>query len=1013
MAQFGRLDCEQPNTNYSIRLEGSVWWANPAQGRVVLRDATGAEELEMDLKGRSVRFGQQVRLEGTKTIVRRGAAFRIGTRGALVENDGTHRTTERFGAAYLLPGRHPFHIDWFNGSGKPGLEVAYQGPELNRQKIPDSALFRYEIDPASGASNMVKGVAYRCYEGAWETLPDFQKLTPTATGTALNFNLKGVRTRDRNVGIQFAGYLEVAREGLYTFYLKSAAGSRLFLGEPAMRLTVLDETGFAAPSPAGLIQSASGQAGAWAAAEGRVTQVREDAGGFEMELPAGAGSLEVELGEALPSASTSLLNRWIRAAGFCRKVFTVGGQTQVSTLLVPSGKEIALIETPSDAQTNAENGIQAALTTSDAVRRMKPSQAQGEYPFRIQGVVTCVQDDQPAFAIQDSTGGLVVIDVSTPRLGLPQTGEFLEIEGVTDHGTAKARRIRHLGAGQLPEPLHPGWDQFLSGSLDSQWVEISGLVESSINRSNGWSRLSLRIGGGVLKLDLRRAGTEPGPPERYVNAAVRLRGCLFADWQQGSLRLKVGQFRMYAAQVRVDQPAPADLFSIPTQSTASLTHFDPALDTTHRVKVSGQIVYVRGSDYFLMDGTNGLRFLATEPLGLEAGDRVEAVGFPELSGAAPVLRAAVARKIGHAALPEPARVPIDDLNNLVHDSTLVRVEGVLTSRRGGIRTQVFEIQAGPRRFLARLNSGDDAVRSLRPGSRLELVGVYCAQGGYSALGEDVLPVDLLINSPADIRVLATPPWWTLRKLLVIVGLLAFTLAGMLLWITELHRKVEQRTAELGEQIRQRQRLEHQREMEQERARIAQDLHDELGSDITEIGMLAARAKSLSGSDEERNHYLDQAGGKARQMVAALEEIVWAMNPGHDSVASLVRYFSFYADRFLGLAQIAWQLEAPTAPADYALDARLRHQLFLAFKEALANVVHHSGATEVRVSILVEQGELRLAVADNGRGLPRTGRTENMDGIANMKARIEKLGGSFEIAGQDGQGTTVRFRLPAR
>ena len=76
-------------------------------------------------------------------------------------------------------------------------------------------------------------------------------------------------------------------------------------------------------------------------------------------------------------------------------------------------------------------------------------------------------------------------------------------------------------------------------------------------------------------------------------------------------------------------------------------------------------------------------------------------------------------------------------------------------------------------------------------------------------------------------------------------------------------------------------------------------------------------------------------------------------------------------------------------------------------------MHHSGATEVRLSIQVEQGELRLAIADNGRGLPRTGRTENMDGIANMKARVEKLGGRFEIAGENGHGTTVRFCLPSR
>ncbi len=88
-------------------------------------------------------------------------------------------------------------------------------------------------------------------------------------------------------------------------------------------------------------------------------------------------------------------------------------------------------------------------------------------------------------------------------------------------------------------------------------------------------------------------------------------------------------------------------------------------------------------------------------------------------------------------------------------------------------------------------------------------------------------------------------------------------------------------------------------MEQERARIAQDLHDELGSGLTEISMLGARARSASAPVEKRGRYLEQMGEKARQMVTALDEIVWAMNPTHDSLASMVSYFSLYADRFLG------------------------------------------------------------------------------------------------------------------
>jgi signal transduction histidine kinase len=200
-------------------------------------------------------------------------------------------------------------------------------------------------------------------------------------------------------------------------------------------------------------------------------------------------------------------------------------------------------------------------------------------------------------------------------------------------------------------------------------------------------------------------------------------------------------------------------------------------------------------------------------------------------------------------------------------------------------------------------------------------------------------------------------------------------------------------------------------MEQERARIAQDLHDELGSDIATISMLATRAKFGSASEEKRGQYLDQVRGKTREMVAALDEIVWAMNPVHDSLTSLVNYFGRYADRFLGLANIAWRFENPNGSTDRALDSRQRHQLFLAFKEALTNVVRHSGATEVCITVQAAPKELWLTIIDNGGGRLPTERSEGMTGIDNMRIRIEKLGGRFAVEGKPGQGTSVRFCLP--
>jgi len=221
-----------------------------------------------------------------------------------------------------------------------------------------------------------------------------------------------------------------------------------------------------------------------------------------------------------------------------------------------------------------------------------------------------------------------------------------------------------------------------------------------------------------------------------------------------------------------------------------------------------------------------------------------------------------------------------------------------------------------------------------------------------------------------------------------------------------------RTVELGRQIQERQRIEQQRAMEQERARVAQDLHDELGSSLTEISMLAVRARAVAVTEERRVSYLEQIGGRARDIVTVLDEIVWAMNPRHDSMSSLVSYFCLYADRFLGLAGIAWQLETTDMARDFAVDSRCRHQLFLAFKEALTNVVRHAQATEVTLRFGLAAGEVILSIADNGRGLPAGERTETMDGVANMRARVEKLGGRFELASPPGGGTTLCFQVPA-
>jgi signal transduction histidine kinase len=1014
IAQLRQLASENPSQSYTLQLEGNVWWARPAQGRLVLQDASDAAELEMDLLGQPVAPKQRVRIEGDGTIIKTGGRYRLGAMGAVVDNDGIHSMVERSGAVYLRAGLQPLRVDWFNGTDKYGLQIDYEGPGLRRGPISESMLRRPQVDVETGRTNLVNGLDLRAYEGNWETLPDFDKLNPIHFGTSSNFSLQAINQYE-HTGLRFTGFLDIARDGLYAFHVTSDDGSMLFVGRPTIRVKICGPGVIPEASPLRIGQPlAEANACMWAELQGKVISVRADDGsGIELKLDAGGSTLKVEVVDATGLSPAWLTGRTIRAKGCCQTGHTSDGYAIPSVLLTTGAADIQdLGDSAESGRLTDSHSAQATLTTAQEVHTLKRSEALKGYPARIRGVVTCILPEHQAFTIQDQTSGLYVVDASTSLSVPAQVGEFLEVEGVTDPGLfaplVTARSVRSLGLGHLPEPIKATWDQLLNGSLDAQYAEVEGIVLGVETNT-----VTLRTRAGSIKAELRLMGLDEAKGlKAYLNSLVRIRGCLFASWDYVTHHVKVGEIRLYSAEIAVEQPAPVDVFASPKKSAEDLLLFDPLATGFQRVRVSGQIVHARGPEYFMMDGNRGLRFTTAANRGLEPGALVDVVGFPELSGVSPRLGDAVVRRTGRNSLPEPKKLNSDDLLWPEHDATRVRLEGVLISSTPEQAERVLELQSGLRTFLARLRvAGHEKAPSMAVGSRVELIGTYAAEGGRRAGGREVLSFQLLLNSPADIRILSRPPWWTFRKLSIMAATLGCVLVLSVLWLTQLHRRVEERTGQLERQIRERELIERQRALEQERTRVAQDLHDELGSGLTEITMLAARAATSATAAEKRVAYVEQAGNKARELVGALDEIVWAMNPRHDSLGSLVSYLCLYAERFLGLANIAWRLNGSTSPPEQILDGRLRHQLFLAFKESLTNVVRHSNATEVTLSIKVDGGRLCLSVADNGCGLSTKLTPEANDGLANMRARIEKLAGSLEVSSGPGGGTAVQMCVP--
>ena len=222
------------------------------------------------------------------------------------------------------------------------------------------------------------------------------------------------------------------------------------------------------------------------------------------------------------------------------------------------------------------------------------------------------------------------------------------------------------------------------------------------------------------------------------------------------------------------------------------------------------------------------------------------------------------------------------------------------------------------------------------------------------------------------------------------------------------RQVERWRAQI-----QLERLEQKHAIEHERNRIAKDIHDDLGANLTQIVFLSQRAEGASHDQKEVEHWLQKIPATARRTIQSLDEIVWAINPKHDSLESLANYLSQFAQEHLTLAGIRCILEVPTVLPHVPLSAEVRHNLVLSVREALQNVVAHAAATEVTMTLQLDGESLRIILRDNGRGFDVAAAHGSGNGLANLRRRIEDIGGTFELSSQPGMGTTVKLTLPGK
>lgn len=214
------------------------------------------------------------------------------------------------------------------------------------------------------------------------------------------------------------------------------------------------------------------------------------------------------------------------------------------------------------------------------------------------------------------------------------------------------------------------------------------------------------------------------------------------------------------------------------------------------------------------------------------------------------------------------------------------------------------------------------------------------------------------------------------------------------------------------------RLEQQQALERERTRIAQDIHDDLGASLTRIAMLSQSALDKTQAAQPSAAEMNRIYSTARAMARTMDEIVWAINPRHDSLDSVAVYFAEFVEEYLSVSGLKFRLEIPLELPPRVITSELRHNLFLAFKEALNNSVKHARASEVVVTLAVRENGFLLSAEDNGCGFemsapgdrPDSRRSARGNGLKNMRRRLEDLGGRCHIQSVPGQGTRVSFEV---
>lgn len=456
-----------------------------------------------------------------------------------------------------------------------------------------------------------------------------------------------------------------------------------------------------------------------------------------------------------------------------------------------------------DSSVVAQQGKLAVLTSARQIHELTPRQAARAYPVRLRCVVTFYdpyQEGNKALFVADASGSIFVAPGSA-ELGELHAGSVVEVSGVTDPGgfapiVAKPR-IRLLpGTRPLPEARRVRLPLLLTGVEEGQWIELEGIVHGA--EVDGMHViLTVSTGDGTLTATtVKEAGADYSS---LIDSEILLRGV--AVPLTDPKRRMLGSRILFPglSTVTVEEAAPDDPFTLPVQHLSDVFRYSPKGISPHRVHVRGVVTLSWPGERVCIAEANDALCIRTRDRGdLKAGQTIDAVGFLGRENFSPELLDGLVTLSGAGVEVRAQQVSPTDVFEGGYDGQLVQIDGTLMGvNEGGDQTILLVSEAGVL-FQAVLRGSPRETGSQTSkwteGSRIRLTGVLSGrmdarmitrQEGKSRLES----FQILLRSPADVRVLQSPSWWNSSHTLGALGFTGSLTLAILGWVIALRRQV--------------------------------------------------------------------------------------------------------------------------------------------------------------------------------------------------------------------------------